>query len=219
MNRIFVDLEMNPMAKIFKDERRICSRETIEFGAVRLDDEAREVSSFQEYVRPQYSEKIYPRYTKITGITTEMVADADVFADVFARFVDWCGTDYEIYSWSDSDIWQLLDETRLKKVEDTQGSRYLFNHWKDFQQEYCALFELDHVLSLEKAVYLNDLDFRGQQHDGLWDARNTANLYRATLDRDRFEQIRRIVIDAMRPSETFTMGDMFNFSSFNLPAE
>ncbi len=63
----------------------------IEIGAVRLDRRSLEVTStFSELVRPE-DHPIVPFITEITGITPEMVARCDTFAEVGRRFLDWYG--------------------------------------------------------------------------------------------------------------------------------
>lgn len=63
----------------------------IEIGAVRLDRRSLEVTStFSELVRPE-DYPIVPFITEITGITPEMVARCDTFAEVGRRFLDWYG--------------------------------------------------------------------------------------------------------------------------------
>lgn len=63
----------------------------IEIGAVRLDRRSLEITAtFSELVRPE-DHPIVPFITDITGITPEMVAGCDTFADVGRRFLDWYG--------------------------------------------------------------------------------------------------------------------------------
>ena len=89
------------------------------------------------------------------------------FRKVLQHFTDWCGEmDYTIYSWSDNDLLQILQETALKGIDDTPQLSYMYHHWKDFQQEYCGLFPMDHVMSLEKAVNYCGIEFKGRAHDG-----------------------------------------------------
>ena len=160
MKKIFMDLEMNPIDKSFAEERKTCTMETIEIGAICLNEQNEETGNFCEYVKPQYSAGISSRYQKLTGITTEMVQDASPFADVLARFADWCGEgDYTIWSWSDSDIWQILKETTLKHIEDTPKMKYMLNHWRDFQQEFGSMMHITKAMKLERAVSLAGLDF------------------------------------------------------------
>lgn len=217
MNLIFVDLEMHPIAKDFAEQYAVLKTETIEIGAVMLDEHLREISSFKEYVRPDYVKKVYPKYQKLTGITTEMLAEAERFRAVFDRFCKWCGDDYIIYSWSDSDIWQLMKECELKGIEYGEALRYMFNHWKDFQAEFCSMLNMDRQISLSDAVSIGGLDFSGQAHDGLTDARNTADLYRQISDThsEEFKRLLHNLEEASRPF-TFSLMEVVNFKQFDI---
>jgi inhibitor of KinA sporulation pathway (predicted exonuclease) len=216
MNKVFIDLEMHPIPQSCKDERIICTQEIIEIGAVMLNDRNEEISSFCEFVHPAFVTKIYTKFRKLTGITSENIADACPLEVVLPRFIAWCGEDYEIYSWSDSDIWQIMNETRLKNLEDMDGLSYMLNHWKDFQEDFCNLLHLEKVMNLGRAVTLAGLDFSGREHDGLADARTTSKLYAESRDSKSFDRLRKLVIDAFA-GHTFTMGDMFDFGSISFP--
>ena len=215
MRRIFVDLEMHPILKIYEGPG-VWRQETIEIGAVMLDENLQEVSSFKEYVHPDFSDKVYAKYQKLTGITTEMLADACGFKSVFEHFCKWCGNDYTIYSWSDSDIWQLMRECDFKGIEYNDDVRYMFNHWKDFQAEFCSMLNMDKLMSLADAVSIGGLDFAGHQHDGLADARNTADLYRQTSDAqsEEFQRLLRNLEEASRPC-TFSIREVVDFKQFD----
>ena len=104
MNRIFIDLEMNGIPEEQEEARRICSTEVIEIGAVMLDENNREIRSFRRFVKPVYSEEIFPVIGELTGITTEMVENEKTFEKVLPDFLSWCGRDYLIYSWSSCDL-------------------------------------------------------------------------------------------------------------------
>jgi DNA polymerase III epsilon subunit-like protein len=63
----------------------------IEIGAVRLHRRSLEIlDEFSELVRPE-DHPIVPFITDITGITPDMVAGKDTFADVGRRFLEWYG--------------------------------------------------------------------------------------------------------------------------------
>ncbi len=63
----------------------------IEIGAVRLDKKSLEVkSTFSELIRPE-DYPIVPFITDITGISPDMVAGKDTFAQVGRRFLEWYG--------------------------------------------------------------------------------------------------------------------------------
>ena len=55
MKHIVVDLEMNNVSRK-SVVGSICSMETIEIGAVMLDDNWQEISSLRTYVKPEYSD-------------------------------------------------------------------------------------------------------------------------------------------------------------------
>ena len=217
MNRIFVDLEMHPVARIYNPQYAVLKTETIEIGAVMLDEDLREISSFKEYVHPDFSNVVYPKYQKLTGITTEMLADADCFQAVFDRFCKWCGTNYIIYSWSDNDIWQFIRECDMKGIVYSDEVRYMFNNWKDFQAEFGSLLGTERLISLTDAVTLGGLDFIGQAHDGLIDAQNTAALFRQTSDKgsDEFKRLLRNLKEASHPC-TYSLMEAVNFNQFDI---
>ena len=216
MRKIFVDLEMCPIPKEYPAEKEICKLETIEIGAVMLDEEGKEIASFKEYVKPEYATEIPRNIEKLTGIHFSTVRGAAPFRDVLQRFTDWCGDmDYTIFSWSDNDLLQILQETALKKIDDTPQMSYMYHHWKDFQQEYCELFPMDHVMSLEKAMNYCGLEFKGRAHDGLNDARATADLYRAIHNKEAFEEFQEKVLDCFKPKPiSNSLADLFDFSAF-----
>ena len=119
MKLIFVDFEMNPISKERRQIRKICPGEIIEIGAVKLDEQAQEISSFKEYVLPKYATEMDETCQELTGITMDMLRQADTFVPAFRRFLDWCNetgeNDYEMYAWSENDWRQLHNEMRLKK--------------------------------------------------------------------------------------------------------
>ena len=105
MKHIVVDLEMNNIRQK-SEARRICTMETIEIGAVMLDDNLQEISSFRTYVKPEYNDGIVKKISRLTGITDDMVVNAPKFNEALRMFTNWClgtGDDVTIYAWSESD--------------------------------------------------------------------------------------------------------------------
>ena len=116
MKHIVVDLEMNNIRQK-SEARRICTNETIEIGAVMLDDNLQEISSFRTYVKPEYNDGIVPKISRLTGITDAMVANAPKFHEALRMFTNWClgtGDAVTIYTWSDTDFNQIRKEIILK---------------------------------------------------------------------------------------------------------
>ena len=221
MKYIFIDFEMNPMEHSYKEEREICWMEIIEFGAVMLDEDYKEISHFKEYVRPVYSKRVTANITSLTGISMEQLSGKDHFEDVFRRFVSWClsyGMDVEVYAWSESDLKQLTKEMKLKQVALDEDAEYILAHWNDFQKEYDTLVKADSQFSLERALNSVGISFAGKIHDALFDARNTAELFTVTRDEEEFfklyHYVKKNTSKGPKKTSTYSMGEIIDFGAF-----
>ena len=217
MVHIFVDYEMNEIDKSYKEQRCICKREIIEIGAVKLDDSGQEIGEFTQYVKPEFG-KITDYYANLTGITNEKVADAPHFLEAMGRFYDWIGKeDYTIYSWSNSDSIQISKEAALKQEKDERLTQML-EHWVDYQVVFGRLLGIEKKVGLMDAVHAIGEQFEGNQHDALWDARNTAEIYRISLDQERFNALMKPLTELFQPQKQMgtTLGELFGNEFSNL---
>lgn len=217
MVHIFIDCEMNEIDRAYKEQRSICKREIIEIGAVKLDEAGQEIDSFTQYVKPQFG-RITEYYTNLTGITNEKVKNAPHFLEVMKKFYDWVGEEeYTIYSWSDSDSIQISKEAVLKKETDERLQKML-DHWVDYQVEFGRLLGIEKKVGLMDAVHAIGEQFEGHQHDALWDARNTADIYRTSLDRKKFNTVMQPLVDLFRPQKQLgtSLGELFGSEFSNL---
>ena len=216
MNYIIVDFEMNPLAREYKEERKICRLEIIEIGAVVMDESFLILGEFKTLVKPQFNDMIYKKYETLTGISTQMVSSAPVFATAYELFVNWCesyGSEYEVYAWSDSDYHQLTSEMQLKNYQKEEMLRPL-SCWFDFQKEYTEKLGLEQIISLEKALNYANVTFEGRMHDALCDAKNTAELFAIVRNEERCNAVLKTVIEAFRPKKVSgSLGDMFDFEA------
>ena len=216
MNYVIVDFEMNAIANQYKEERATCTMEIIEIGAVILDEQFLVMGEFKTLVKPQYNDTISKKYETLTGISTQMVCDSPTFATAYEMFVKWCemyGKDYEVYAWSDSDYHQLVAEMKLKNYNNSEMMRPL-ERWYDFQQEYSQTLGLERALSLENAIYYAGINPVGRMHDALYDAKNTAELFAIVRDGIRREEVLKVVMEALRPKELkSSLGDLFDFGA------
>ena len=203
---VFMDLEMKPVDKQFRRERDICRQEVIEFGAVKLGEDMTETDSFRALVKPALGE-IPPRYAQLTGITNDMVAEAPNFETVLGRFAAWCEDAETVYAWSGSDLDQLRGEVKMKGIDFPLEA--LAGKWADFQKIFTRAVGLKRELSLEQAVNIANINFEGHQHDALWDARNTAELFRIYRDEGRFNAVIGPLREAVNPKKqtSFTLAD------------
>jgi inhibitor of KinA sporulation pathway (predicted exonuclease) len=215
---VFMDLEMKPVDKQFRRERDICRQEVIEFGAVKLGEDMTETDSFRALVKPALGE-IPPRYAQLTGITNDMVAEAPDFETVLGQFAAWCEDAETVYAWSGSDLDQLRGEVKMKGIDFPLEA--LAGKWADFQKIFTRAVGLKRELSLEQAVNIANINFEGHQHDALWDARNTAELFRIYRDEGRFNAIIGPLREAVNPKKqtSFTLADALGdaLKGLNLP--
>ena len=216
MKHIVVDLEMNNVRQK-SEARRICKMETIEIGAVMLDDDLSEISSFRTYVKPEYNDRIENRIKRLTGINYEMVAMAPIFAEALRMFTSWClesGDDVTVYAWSETDFSQITKEILLKGYEmDENEKGLLLSEWSDFQKEFDSKMGFERMLSLKAALDMAGIGFTGKEHDALDDARNTAELLHIFKDEKLFALTLQKIQENMAPkSISYSLGDLFDFS-------
>ena len=203
---IFLDFEMNPIPREYREAREIARSEIVEIGAVKLDREYRLVDRYSCYVKPEYG-PIHKRITQLTGITDADVAGAKSFAPAMEDFAAWIGEGRgRIYSWSRSDQYQLYDESWLKEAE---LPWQLNQRWIDFQAVYTRLIGLSrsNPLSLQNALGAAEYRFAGEAHRAVQDAENSASLL-ILVKEGRLAQQAGVVMQAMRPKEehSFALG-------------
>ncbi len=217
MYHIFVDLEFNNVDRQYR--KQIGKQEVIEFGAVVLDDNMQEVGHFKSYVKPQYSSSIVGIIRDLTGITYKRVAGADCFAAVLARVCSWCNGfgEYTVYEWSNSDLAQLLRESKRKGIELNDVELAVLKDWQDAQDIYGKQVETNTQIALETAVWTLGEEIEGQLHDALWDARNTAKVFALMQDTENVRMAKQMLHHGT-PNSSFscTLGDLFDFSRLTL---
>lgn len=222
MKHVVIDLEMNPLAKEYKDERAVCRMEIIEIGAVVLDEQYQEIGAFKTLVKPQFNKEIKPYYEKLTGISTAMVSNAPVFEDALNMFFSWCRSiddQIQIYQWSKTDMDQILCEIKLKQIVLNDESQKLLSKWEDFQEEFGETLNLSNAVSLKNAVMYAGVEFEGVQHDALDDARNTAVLLKIVRTPALCKRALEHVIEALTPKPVSApLGSMFDFAELGFTA-
>ena len=217
MKHIVVDLEMNGVGKEYKNLG--CTMETIEIGAIMLDENFQEISSFRTYVKPEYNTRVTSVVSKLTGINYNMLINAPKFNEALKMFSNWCmgvDDDIKIYAWSTNDYKQVSKEIKLKHYEiSLDESRVYLTEWNDFQEEFDVELGFDKKVSLSLALDMAGIDFLGREHSALDDARNTAKLFHVFKDREMFDITLSKIAEAMKPTEFGTsLGSLFDFSGF-----
>ena len=217
MNKIFVDFEMQPIKRTFKQEKKIVKNEIIQFGAVMLDENDVEISSFNELVRPKYTiDDVQAYLSDLTGIKYNMIKGADGFEKVLRKFIQWCKAsgEYVVYAWSESDLTQLTGEMTLKKIEKDEDIEYMISNWIDLQAEFGRIVGESKLISLSKALQMVGVEFKGMKHNALYDSRNTAEVYRAMKDEEELLKSISYTKSLCEKEESLcTIGAMFDMNA------
>lgn len=221
MIKIFLDFEMNPIPKRFKEEREVCRNEVIQIGAVALNSQDQLMGEYDQIVKPHFSDAVTPSIYRLTGITTDMLDKGVTFEEGIKDFALWCDTissnnQYEIYAWSDNDLIQLQQEMLIKELTYFFDMEFM-NVWTDYQYIFSELLGINSAMSLDKAVQALDIDFTGSAHNALSDALNTAKLYQMAQNKEEFDRVMKPIKEMMEPSKELStqMGSVFNMNMFD----
>lgn len=156
--------------------------EIIEFPMVLIDTHTLEiVDTFQQYVKPEVSAQLSDFCVQLTGITQEMVDEANTFYTVLKRAVSWLqekelGTKYK-YTFLTDGSWDmgkfLYTQCKLSRIRYPQFARKWINIRKSYGNFYkVARSQTKLICMLENL----GMQYEGRPHCGLDDSRNIARI-------------------------------------------
>ncbi len=112
MEFIILDNEWNTTYRKINGK---CFNELIEIGAVKLDEDLNEISRFSVLIRSTFTKKLSSRFQRLTNITTEEMKEKGMsFSEAVKLYSDWAGNDAVTLTWSNSDLYVLLENFRLR---------------------------------------------------------------------------------------------------------
>lgn len=110
MNYIFLDLEWNS-AYCRKNKKFV--NEIIEIGAVKVNTDLQICSTFTQTVKSQLTKRLATRFKNLTNISNLEMQQGIPFNDALLAFDKWSGENYILLTWSNSDIYALIENCRL----------------------------------------------------------------------------------------------------------
>ena len=150
--------------------------EIIEIGASLVNRLGHEVDHFQRFVRPQRRPLLTGFCRQLTHISQEQIDSAAQLPMVWAQFERWLGHHQPQLagwgSWGDYDRKQLEQEWQRHNLSSLISQVPHLN----LKQRFAEARQLQRAVGLKSALQLAGLQFSGQQHRALEDARNTARL-------------------------------------------
>ncbi len=184
--------------------------EIIQIGAVLLDEEYQIVRRFNCYVRPQYG-NIDSFIKGLTGISWDDVKNAPLLEEALWQFIDWLPEEkVTAVSWSKSDEKQLRAEMSEKNIV-IERMEDILDRWLDCQPIFTKRLGGRKRYSLGEALVAADIDTKGNAHNGMSDAYNTALLFSKMMRNPDFE-LNPYYKAAQEPEKgpglQFSMGDL-----------
>ena len=173
---VVVDLEMCRVPKCYSSEYSNVN-ETIQIGAVLLDDDFNITDEFETFVAPVYG-VLDRKISKLTGIVDEDLQGAPLMDEALNMFADWLPDEETVFvQWSNADKHQLQKEMAQKGLSNARVEA-LLEQCEDCQALFKERVEAGRVYSLKDAVNAAGIDAVGREHNALYDAYNTALLYK-----------------------------------------
>ena len=176
MHYLIIDFEMGEVDAKDRERLRGMSKEIIQTGAVLLKDDFSFDSEFSSFSRPRVG-YLSSYVRRMTGIRREDISHAPSIEEVLSDMGSWlAGKEVCALSWSDSDCRQLAREMEVKNIR-VPEIEALLPTWSDFQAAFGRLLGLKERCALADALKICHIRPVGREHNGLYDARNTASLF------------------------------------------
>jgi inhibitor of KinA sporulation pathway (predicted exonuclease) len=155
----------------------VAEMEIIEIGATLVTRDGREFDSFQRFVRPLRRPLLTPFCRELTHITQANIDAAQPLTEVWPLFERWLGQHQSRLdgwaSWGDYDRKQREQDWQRLQLQSLLSQVPHIN----LKQRFAKARRLERPLGLNGALQLAGMQFIGQQHRALEDARNTARLF------------------------------------------
>lgn len=112
--------------------------EIIEIGAVKLDENLKEIDRFSRTIRPKVYKKLHYITRDLTGITQEELCASDPFSYVLVDFMLWCGKDYIFCTWGNMDLVELQRNMKYYGLLDLLKGPVKYYNVQKFFRLLCA---------------------------------------------------------------------------------
>ncbi|OAV46297.1 3'-5' exonuclease [Lewinella sp. 4G2] len=159
-------------------------QETIEIGAVEVDQYGRSLRQFSRLIKPVIHPQLSHFCRKLTQIDQDDINRARKFPRVIRDFQDWIGVedeDYLLASWGDFDRTQLMADAQQHRLDDWWLDEHI-----DLKRQYQQIRNLPKKRGLKSAVKHEGHVWEGEQHRALTDAINTTKVFTELIDMWRY---------------------------------
>ena len=183
MNYIIYDLEATCWENDF--EARGKRREIIEIGGVLINESGDLINQFESFVQPIVHPMLSDFCQKLTSISQVDVNKADKFPEVIEDFKDWIGLNDEkeslLCSWGFFDRSAFIKDCDLHKLNNLWAKKHI-----SLKDQYPRIKNTGRAIGLKKALTLEGFEFEGTAHRAIYDAINTAKIFKKYMNLWRY---------------------------------
>jgi len=165
MNYLIIDIECSCDDNDDFDRSKM---ETIEIGAVLVNDKLEKIGEFSQFVKPTNIPVLTDFCKKLTTIRQSDVDDAIVLEEALVLLYNFCKQhgEHTFVSWGGFDYRQLSREAKLKGIKNPMLGKSI--NYKDIVKNKTGM----KASSITKTLRTLGSDFVGTQHRGIDDALN-----------------------------------------------
>ncbi len=179
MKIVILDLEWN--TAYYRKEQRFLN-EIIEFGAVKLNERLKVIDEFQMFVKSRVSKKLRGMVKELTHISNEQLREeGKEFETVIKAFTKWAGKNTLILTWSNTDLYTLMDNCHAFLGDRTIPFLHRYVDLQKYVQHHIA-WQGGNQLGLSAAaeamnISADDIDLHRAKGDSLLCARILQDCY------------------------------------------
>lgn len=187
MQYVVMDLEWN---NVYSIKRSGFMNEVIEIGAVRLDEQLREIDTFSHLIKSQIGKRLRGHVRELTHLTNEDLQSGTPFTQTMAQFRKWIGNGpVTVLTWGDTDIRVLIDNFKLFNGFDTLPFLTYYADLQKIVQEALHLTTTQQT-GLSAAAAMLEIGGDGLSlHRALDDSLLSAECLRRVFSKDLVEQL------------------------------
>ncbi len=185
MNYIFLDLEWNS-AYCRKKQKFV--NEIIEIGAIKLDADFKTLSTFTQTIKSQLTKRLASRFKNLTNISNIEMRQGIPFNEALNAFREWCGNDFILLTWSNSDIYALIENCRLfADCGMLHITKYVdFQKYVQNELKLCGKEITNQISLLNAALEFNLNTENFAFHRALDDSKVCAEIFKLCYNEERF---------------------------------
>ncbi len=171
---LIIDLE----ATCWENHRHKENMETIEIGAVLINNDYKIIGEYQTFIKPIKNSKLSEFCKDLTSIKQEHIDNAEIFPIVFKKFIQWAErkskhniADIIFCSWGYYDKKQLIKDCELHNV------KYPFQIHYSIKHKFAEIKKLKKPKGMKNTLQMCKIPLKDTHHRGIDDAKNIAKIF------------------------------------------